>query len=155
MVKRIGHGTDGVEIPPIYCKEWRQKARMSLQEVADKLDSTKSGIQKIESGADDFSGLTLAAYAMAVRCRPIDLFRRPDTAPHDEKYNGRQFIAATLMVLADFGKVDLGGISPDDLASAIEEALSQKQAAAQPGTQLQQARSKPQTARQESKNPFA
>lgn len=59
-----------------FIKEWRDHRKLTLEQLAELVDSTKSGVQKIESGESGYNPDSLAAIAEALHCTPADLIQR-------------------------------------------------------------------------------
>lgn len=86
MVQRIGQAA--ARKRRIFFRQWRERLGLTLEEVADRMGTTKSTVQKIETGEVMYSAGTLILYAEAVQCEPADLISRAppkdgDISPQD------------------------------------------------------------------------
>lgn len=64
------------EKPRYYFKEWRKKAGLTQEQVAERIGLTPSSISQLENGIQGFSNTTLEALAWAYSCEPADLLGR-------------------------------------------------------------------------------
>lgn len=62
-----------------FIKEWRQYRNLTQQQVADRIESTKATVSRIENGRTKYRQESLEALAFALGCEPADLFRPPKT----------------------------------------------------------------------------
>lgn len=76
MVVRLG--LPAVQDTKIYLKEWREWKGWTQQDLADRMDTTKQTVSRVESGSRDWSKGYLEAMAYCLDCEVPDLFRRPD-----------------------------------------------------------------------------
>jgi transcriptional regulator with XRE-family HTH domain len=79
MVTRIG--PSNARPRRIFLREWRQYRRLTQQQLADRLDTTKGTISRIETGERDYTGGFLEVAADALQCEPADIISRDPTAP--------------------------------------------------------------------------
>lgn len=62
--------------PRYYFKEWRKKAGLTQEQLADRIGVTASSISQLENGKQGFTDSTLEALAVALNCTPSDLLGR-------------------------------------------------------------------------------
>ena len=62
-----------------FIRDWRKKRKLTLQQVADRLEATVSMISDLETGKRRMNDDWMAAFAEALQCDPGDLLRDPDT----------------------------------------------------------------------------
>lgn len=80
MVARIG--LKGAKPVQTYFKEWREWKGWTQQELADRMDTTKQTVSRIESGARDWSKGYLEGFAHVIGCpNPTDPITRPPESP--------------------------------------------------------------------------
>ena len=80
MVTRIGPKRP----PKLFIAEWREHRHLTQQQLADRIDSTKSSVSRWESGARDITVNALSAIADALDCIVPDLYRSPDRPSADD-----------------------------------------------------------------------
>jgi transcriptional regulator with XRE-family HTH domain len=70
----------------MYFREWRLHRGLTGEQLAERLETGKGSISKLENGYTLFNQSNLEAWADALSCDPIDFFRPPpkDGEP-DEK----------------------------------------------------------------------
>jgi transcriptional regulator with XRE-family HTH domain len=73
--KKLTPSDDGK--PRHFIKEWRNKRRMTLEQLANAVDLAVSSISQLERGQQGYSQATLEALAAALGCSPVDLISRP------------------------------------------------------------------------------
>lgn len=64
------------ERPRYYFKEWRKRAGLTQEQLADRIGVTPSSISQLENGKQGFTDTTLEALAFALNCTPSDLLGR-------------------------------------------------------------------------------
>lgn len=74
MRKGIGHPKP--DKPRYYFKEWRKKAGLTQEQLAERVGVTASSISQLENGKQGFTDTTLEALAWALNCDPADLLGR-------------------------------------------------------------------------------
>ena|ERR1700685_571176 len=80
MVTRIGPNKP----TQLFIAEWREKRdKMSQEQLANRIGSTKSSISRWESGERDITLGALGAIAEALGCEVADLYRHPDRPSAD------------------------------------------------------------------------
>lgn len=62
--------------PRYYFKEWRKKAGLTQEQLAERVGMTASSISQLEHGKQGFTDTTLEAMAWALNCEPADLLGR-------------------------------------------------------------------------------
>lgn len=60
-----------------FIAHWRTNAGMSQEELAEKINMSRSTLSKIETSDSPYTQRTLEAIAQALDCRPADLLQRP------------------------------------------------------------------------------
>lgn len=83
MVTRIGPKRGR-----LFLKEWREARKLTLQQVADRLDVDRSTIQRHEKEARKLTTDHLAELALALECEPQDLWRHPDQPSQEDIARG-------------------------------------------------------------------
>lgn len=78
MVVRIGQKS--ARPRKTYFKEWRLSRGLTQDVLAERLDTTKSAVSKMENGVSRYNQLSLEAWASALSCDPADLISRPPPA---------------------------------------------------------------------------
>lgn len=78
MVVRIGQKS--ARPRKTYFKEWRLYRGITQDVLAERLDTTKSAVSKIENGTSRYNQFSLEAWANALSCDPGDLISRPPPA---------------------------------------------------------------------------
>lgn len=76
MVTRLGLTT--VPGTKLYLKEWREQKGWTQQELADRMETTKATVSRVENGMRDWSKGYLEAMAFSLGCQVPDLFRHPN-----------------------------------------------------------------------------
>lgn len=64
-----------------FLKEWRTHRGLTQQQLADRLETTKSVISALESGKQRWNQDILELAAEALNCEPVDIIVRDPTAP--------------------------------------------------------------------------
>jgi transcriptional regulator with XRE-family HTH domain len=64
-----------------FLKEWRTHRGLTQQQLADRLDTTKSVISALENGKQRWNQDIVELAAEALNCEPADLIVRDPTAP--------------------------------------------------------------------------
>lgn len=64
-----------------FLKEWRTFRGLTQQQLADRLDTTKSVISALENGKQRWNQDILELAAEALNCDPVDIIVRDPTAP--------------------------------------------------------------------------
>lgn len=92
-------------------REFRHRSGLSLEQAAERLDSSAGHLSKIERGEVDISGAWLVRFASLYRCAPADLIAGPHILTDDERQLLARFrslpaaqqvaIVATLAALSD------------------------------------------------------
>jgi DNA-binding Xre family transcriptional regulator len=67
-----------------YLKEWRKHRHLTLQQVADRLDTSPSVLSDLENGKKRINEDWMAGFAWAYQCDPSDLLRDPAMPTRDE-----------------------------------------------------------------------
>lgn len=80
MVTRIGPRRTHRQ----YLKEWRLHRRLTQQQLADRLDTSKDQISRWERGERGMNTEVMDAISEALLIEPPDLFRDPATPSADE-----------------------------------------------------------------------
>lgn len=75
MSERFGK-TAG-QLSPWFLREWRKHRGLTQEELAERIDSTKATISRMETGAAPYSQPFLEACADALDCHPADLITSP------------------------------------------------------------------------------
>lgn len=65
----------------IYFKEWRRWKRLTQQELADRMETTKQTVSRIETGKRDWSKGYLEAFAHVISCSLSAPIMRPPGKP--------------------------------------------------------------------------
>ena len=68
----------------VFFKEWREHRGLTQEKVADRLDTTKATVSRMESGKTQFNRGYVEALAEALDCEPNDLFHPPDRPSIDD-----------------------------------------------------------------------
>lgn len=80
MVTRIG--LEGAKPVKTYFKEWREWKGWTQQELADRLETTKQTVSRVENGTRDWGKGYLEAFAHIIGTpNPTDPITRPPNAP--------------------------------------------------------------------------
>lgn len=82
MVVRIGQKS--ARPRRTFFQEWRKYRGLTQDQLAERLETTKSAISKMENGTSRYNQSSLEAWAQALSCEPADLISRPppnDGAP--------------------------------------------------------------------------
>lgn len=79
MVARIG--LQGAKPSVTYFKEWRDWKGWTQQELADRMETTKQTVSRVESGDRDWGKGYLEAFAHVIGCEPGDPLTRPPEVP--------------------------------------------------------------------------
>ena len=74
MVTKIGSGQ---RPPHLYMAEWREKSKLSVQQIADRVGVSRETIWRWENEQHRLNPGKIAAYATAVGIEPEQLFRVP------------------------------------------------------------------------------
>lgn len=74
---------------PLFLREWREYKDMTLEDVADAIDSNKGDVSKIERGVKRYNEDHLTRFADAFGVQPFQLFFRPDEQLLDSLISGR------------------------------------------------------------------
>ena len=67
-----------------YLREWREKRGLTMQQLADRLDTGKDQISRWEANKRSMSADVVAALAEALSIEPADIFRDPAMPSADE-----------------------------------------------------------------------
>jgi transcriptional regulator with XRE-family HTH domain len=62
-----------------YAQEWRNHYRLSQEQVAERMGTTKGQVSKLETGRQQFNDKWILGYAEALGLEPRDLLRHPET----------------------------------------------------------------------------
>lgn len=70
----------------VYLKEWREHPRfgLTLEQVADRIGTTKGTVQRMEANTREPNLGYLAAFAEALDIEVAEIFRHPDRPSRDE-----------------------------------------------------------------------
>jgi transcriptional regulator with XRE-family HTH domain len=81
MLTRIHHGV------PVrwYLREWRKKRGLTLEQVAERLDTTRGLISEFERGAKRVNDDWVAGFCWAYDVEPAQLLHHPDSPTLDER----------------------------------------------------------------------
>lgn len=60
-----------------YFREWRKFRKMSQEQVAEELETTKATVSRMETGKTQYNADYLQALADLFKCHPADLLRDP------------------------------------------------------------------------------
>lgn len=83
-VRELAYFPDMEERPPHYLREWRKKSRMTQQELADAIGTTKSVISDLERGNLQLSPKWLRRFAPVLKTQPgFILDKDPDSLDSD------------------------------------------------------------------------
>lgn len=102
MVVRIGQNR--VTRLRVYFKEWRKFRRLTLEQVAERADTTKSAIQKLETGETMYNQSSLEALAEALTTTPAELIAGPPSKDTPPTISPEVAKAIDVLVSAGFGK---------------------------------------------------
>lgn len=83
--QRVGH----------FIREWRKKARMTQEKLAEQIGLTPGAISQLENGIINYTQPTIENVAAALGCSVADLFRHPE-GRSDSKVKGEDEIKALL-----------------------------------------------------------
>ncbi len=64
-----------------FLKEWRKHRGLTQQQLADRVETTKSVISTLENGGQRWNQDLVEALAEALSCDPVDLLIRDPSAP--------------------------------------------------------------------------
>lgn len=64
-----------------FLKEWRTHRGLTQQQLAERLETTKSVISALENGKQRWNQDIIELAAEALNCEPVDLIMRDPTAP--------------------------------------------------------------------------
>lgn len=67
-----------------FLREWRKHRRLTLQQVADRLDTSPSVLSDLEHGKSRMNDDWMAGFAWAYQVEPSDLLRDPLMPSRDE-----------------------------------------------------------------------
>ena len=68
----------------VFLKEWREAKHLSQDQLAGRMDTSKSVVSKLENGRQRYSQDWLEAYAFALGVEVPQLFRHPEAPTPDE-----------------------------------------------------------------------
>lgn len=93
QANRFGHALDMLEVKPRRrpagpanrLREWRVAARLSQEELAEKVGSTGVSIGRYETGKRSLTIEMLEQFAAALDCKPADLLPDPESVLDDEE----------------------------------------------------------------------
>lgn len=68
----------------VYFKEWREYRGLTQEQVADRLETTKATVSRMETGKSQYNRGYLEALADALDCEPSELFHPPDRPSVDD-----------------------------------------------------------------------
>ncbi|WP_280950086.1 helix-turn-helix transcriptional regulator [Rhizobium sp. LC145] len=120
--------------PRHFIKQWREKRRMTQEELANAVGMAVSGISILENGKSGYSQQTLEAIAAALGCTPADLISRPPANDNDWRAKAREAVQLAIEagtdrqdVMDEFLKLmqlarDLEKSHPERVPEAIEAA---------------------------------
>jgi transcriptional regulator with XRE-family HTH domain len=74
---------ENTHAPRIFLREWRQRRGLSQDDLAARLDTSKSVISQLETGKRRWNQDHLGELAFALGCDPADLLR-PDPQPLEQ-----------------------------------------------------------------------
>ena len=67
-----------------YLKEWREKRGLTQEQLADRMETNKGQVSKLERGAQRMNDEWIAGCAFALGVEPGDLLKDPNApCPHD------------------------------------------------------------------------
>lgn len=94
----------------VYLREWLDYRNLTAEQLAGRLETSKSVVSKLENGKQRYNQDWLEAIAYALDCEVQDLFRPPDSPTANELLakmppETRQ---TALNVLADLAQVRIG-----------------------------------------------
>lgn len=121
MVVRIGQNRER-PARPVYFRHWREDAGLTQEELAERLDTTKSAISKLEHGHSKANQVTLEAFAAVIGCEPEDPLKwspeqkRALKPANPETTSGSEAIAAKALSEA-------AALGPDGPAQLVEALL--------------------------------
>lgn len=68
----------------IYLKEWREHLNLTQDQLAERMETSKARVSRIESGARPYKEDFVAAAAWAMGIEERDLFRHPESVSIDD-----------------------------------------------------------------------
>jgi len=68
---------------PLRLREWLQHSGLTQADMAERMGCAQTTVSRILNGKQMLSLPAQAAFAEAVGCKPVDLFRRPDEVSID------------------------------------------------------------------------
>ena len=74
MGKHIGQGKRPLR--KTYFREWREYRGLTQDQLAERMETNKGAISKIENGHSTYNQSSLEAWALALQCEPADLITR-------------------------------------------------------------------------------
>lgn len=74
--------------PRLFLKEWRDKLKLSQEQIAARLETDKGTISKLERGRQKVTDDWLFGLAWAMGVEPERLFRHPDAPSLDDLIRG-------------------------------------------------------------------
>lgn len=113
MVKRIK--LDAAPEVRVYLAEWRETKFPTQQLLADAMGTTTPTISRIETGDREWGKGYLEALAHLVKCRVVDLFRKPGEVEVEDRLERLMAIAVNLSegeLDNLIGLLDRGRVSP-------------------------------------------
>lgn len=82
MVTRIGPRSGKPR--RVYFREWREKRELTQEQVAERLDTTKATVSRMETGKVQYNRGYVEALADALMIDPADLFHDPERPSADQ-----------------------------------------------------------------------
>ncbi len=90
MLSMARHITNQIERKyPLFLREWREHLGLTLEQVADAIDSNKGDVSKIERGVKRYNEDHITKFADAFGVHPFQLFFAPDHQLLDGLISGR------------------------------------------------------------------
>lgn len=74
---------------PLFLREWREYRGMTLEQVADAIESNKGDVSKIERGVKRYNEDHITRFADAFGIQPFQLYFSPDRQLLDSLIEGR------------------------------------------------------------------
>lgn len=65
----------------VFIREWRKHRGLTLEQLAERVDTTHATLSRVERGRQDYTQGLLEALAEALSCDPEDLLMRDPTDP--------------------------------------------------------------------------
>lgn len=73
MIIAMGMGIKGDLAVPTFLKQWREFRDLTQEQLAERVGLSTPSVSQLENGNQGFTDKSLAAYAKALDCSPVDL----------------------------------------------------------------------------------